>query len=43
MDQRVKQIGIIIFRLALIAGAVYLAANDRDGWGWLIFVLVCTL
>ena len=43
MDQQVKQIGLTIFRLALTAGAVYLAANDRDGWGWLIFVLLCTL
>ena len=43
MDQRIKQIGLTLVRLALIAGAVYLAANGRDGWGWLIFVLVCTL
>jgi hypothetical protein len=26
--------------LALIAGIVFLAANDKEGWGWLTFVLV---
>lgn len=25
--------------LALIAGVVFLAANDKEGWGWLIFIL----
>ena len=25
--------------IALIASVVYLAANDKDGWGWLIFLL----
>jgi hypothetical protein len=26
--------------LLLIAGIVFLAANDKDGWGWLIFVFL---
>jgi len=26
--------------LALIAGVVFLAANNKEGWGWLTFVLV---
>ena len=25
--------------LALVGGIVYLAANNLDGWGWLIFIL----
>lgn len=25
--------------IALIAGVVYLASQDKDGWGWLIFIL----
>lgn len=25
--------------LALIAGVVILAANNKEGWGWLIFIL----
>jgi hypothetical protein len=26
--------------IALIAGIVYLAATDKDGWGWLVFLLL---
>ncbi len=29
-----------VIDLALIAGIVFLAANDKEGWGWLTFVLV---
>jgi hypothetical protein len=29
-----------IVMAALIAGVVYLAANDHAGWGWLVFVLI---
>jgi hypothetical protein len=25
--------------IALIAAVVYLAATDKDGWGWLVFLL----
>lgn len=28
--------------LACIAGAVILLLHDRDGWGWLMFVALCT-
>lgn len=35
---------IIIFKvlatISAIAGAVYLASNDKSGWGWLIFLAV---
>jgi len=34
---------INLFRIALVLGIVYLAANDKDGWGWLTVVLVLTL
>jgi len=23
------------------AGVVFLAYHDKDGWGWLVFVMVC--
>jgi hypothetical protein len=26
--------------LALIAGIIYLAYNNKDGWGWLTFILI---
>jgi hypothetical protein len=26
--------------LACIGGAIYLMANGKDGWGWLLFVAV---
>ena len=32
-----------IFQIALIAGIVYLAVNNVDGWGWLVFILLITL
>lgn len=25
--------------IALIAGIVILASNNKDGWGWLVFIL----
>ena len=25
--------------IALIAGIVVLASNDKEGWGWLVFIL----
>ena len=32
-----------IFQIALITGIVILAYNQLDGWGWLVFALLCTL
>jgi len=29
-----------IFNIALVAGIVYLASNNSDGWGWLILILL---
>jgi hypothetical protein len=37
-----KEIALYVFRLALVAGIVYLASIDKDGWGWLVFILLCT-
>lgn len=30
-----------ILQLSLVAGIVLLALNDKEGWGWLVFVLLC--
>jgi hypothetical protein len=38
-----KLVSMMLFRIALVAGIVYLASIGQDGWGWLIFVLLCTL
>lgn len=32
-----------LFQIALIAGIVYLANNDADGWGWLVLILCLTI
>jgi hypothetical protein len=32
-----------LLQIALVAGIVILAFNNMDGWGWLIFILICTL
>lgn len=32
-----------LFRIALVFGIVYLAVNNKDGWGWLTFILILTL
>jgi len=29
-----------IVQVLLILGIIFLAYNDKDGWGWLIFALV---
>jgi hypothetical protein len=29
-----------LFDMTCVAGIVYLAANGKDGWGWLIFLLI---
>jgi len=30
-------------QILLILGIVFLAYNDKDGWGWLTFILFITL
>jgi hypothetical protein len=32
-----------ILQVALIAGIVILASMGLEGWGWLVFALICTL
>jgi hypothetical protein len=32
-----------LFRIALVSGIVYLASNNMDGWGWLVFILLISL
>jgi hypothetical protein len=32
-----------ILQVLLVIGIVYLASQDIDGWGWLVFALLCTL
>ena len=29
-----------VIDLVLIAGIIFLAYNDKSGWGWLIFLLI---
>jgi len=29
-----------LFQIALVLGVVILAMNDKEGWGWLIFVMI---
>ena len=41
--EKLKEISLSLFRIALVAGIVYLAMNEKDGWGWLVFVLLFTL
>ena len=32
-----------ILQVALITGLVILASMNAQGWGWLVFALICTL
>jgi hypothetical protein len=32
-----------VFQCVLVAAITYLAVNQVDGWGWLVFALLCTL
>ncbi len=43
MKDKFKEVSLNIFRMALVAGIVYLMSIDKDGWGWLVFILFCTL
>lgn len=31
-------VGRLLLAAAAIAGAIYLARGDREGWGWLVFL-----
>jgi hypothetical protein len=42
MKNLIIMFGSKVVCLASIAGAVFLAANDKEGWGWLIFVAMLT-
>jgi hypothetical protein len=33
---------LLILRIVLIFGIIFLAYHDRDGWGWLTFALFLT-
>ncbi len=37
---------IVLFKslvtISAIAGAVYLMMKEKEGWGWLIFIALCT-
>ena len=39
MKKDLEKILEFIFKLALIFAIVYLIATNKDGWGWLLFVL----
>jgi hypothetical protein len=41
MNRPITNMGI--FRIALVLAIVYLSANEKEGWGWLIFILLITL
>ncbi len=32
-----------LLQIAIVGGIVLLAYNNMDGWGWLVFALLCTL
>ena len=32
-----------MLQLALVGGIVYLASNQLEGWGWLVFILFITV
>lgn len=40
---KIKYDNKVLLQIALVAGIVILSSNDMDGWGWLIFILLCTL
>jgi fatty acid desaturase len=42
-DKLARERNKTLFQIALVAGIVILAANDLDGWGWLVFILLCTV
>ena len=40
---REKITNTTILQIALITGIVILASMGLEGWGWLVFALICTL
>jgi hypothetical protein len=43
MSENFRIIGDRVFRVALLSGIVYLAYNEKPGWGWLTLVLIITI
>jgi len=42
MKYLLANLGGNLVSMACIAGAIYLAVHDKEGWGWFLFVgLVC--
>lgn len=39
MKEHLKEIGEALVDVALIAGIIYLSANNKEGWGWLLLFL----
>lgn len=35
--------GMRVLQVVLVGGIVFLAYNNMEGWGWLVFALLCTL
>ena len=40
-EQRLSNWNIV--RIAMVAGIIYLASNNMNGWGWLVFLLFVTM
>jgi hypothetical protein len=43
MKDKMKDNNRTILQVALVAGITILAFTGVDGWGWLVFALICTL
>ena len=43
MKKPIKIETIRIIQALLIFGIIYLAANDKEGWGWLVFLFYVSL
>ena len=42
MKYMLANLGINLVALARVGGAIFLASNHQDGWGWFLFVgLLC--
>ena len=37
-----KYLPFLLLSLGLAAGAIYLAVNDKEGWGWFLFGAIIT-
>ena len=38
MKSLLANLGVNLVALACVVAAGYLAAHDRDGWGWFLFI-----